>query len=177
MKHGILTALVFCLLAAGAASAQTYVYKLDNTAVFSVDIPEGWEFSLKPTVRDPGVRRLSGTAPTGLVWFGTWVLKDAKTINEAVDYLRTTAKNVITNAKEKKAPVDGEINGMKTRHFEFSGTMKPDGTKTQNFEARAVLFDIGGGRVGIAVCMSDGEGLQAQKVQIEGFFNSLRASK
>lgn len=174
MKQTILTAFVFCLLAASTASAQTYTYKLNDAPVFTVDIPEGWKFSTKPSQRDPTVQRFSGTAPTGLAWCGVWVVKDAKTIDEAVTYLTTTAKSLITDAKDTKQPYNGEINGMKARHFELTGTMKMQNGKNQKFDARSVLFESGGDRIGTAVCMTDAEGLTAQKGQIDAFFASLK---
>jgi len=157
-----------------ASYGQTLSYKVDNNSVFTVDMPEGWKFESKPSKRDPGVMRVSGTASNGLVWFGVWVVKDAKTIDQAVSYVDSTAKSMITDAKSKKQPYMGEINGMKARYHEVTGTMRMQDGKTEKFDARVVLFETGVDRIGIAVCMADTEGLKAEKDKIDAFFKSIR---
>ena len=157
-------------------ASQTVAYSLNNTPIFTVQMPDGWKFESRPNPRNTATKRISGTASNGLVWFGVWVVKDAKNVDEAYKYVQTTARTLITDAKETKAPYAGEINGMKAKFSEHTGTMKMDG-KPQMFNARVVLFETGSGRVGIAVCMADTEGLKTEKARMDSFFNSIKAIK
>jgi hypothetical protein len=112
-----------------------------------------------------------------LVWFGVWVVKDVKTVDQAYKYVQATAKTLITDATETKPAYIGEVNGMKAKYSEHTGTMKMQDGKSQVFKAQVILFETGSGRVGIAVCMADTEGLGAEKANIEAFFKSIRPIK
>jgi len=177
MKINFLFILVFGLLAAMPAASQTVAYSLNNTPLFTVRMPDGWRFESRPNPRNPATKRISGTASNGLVWFGVWVVKDAKTVDEAYKYVQTTARTLITDAKETKAPYNADFNGMKAKYSEHTGTMKMQDGKSQVFDAQVVLFETGSGRVGIAVCMADTEGLKAEKANIEAFFRSIKSAK
>ena len=175
MKAKLLIISMLCLaVAAIPATAQTVSYNLDNSPMFTFEMPEGWKFQSKPSQRDPGVRRISGTAPEGLVWFGVWAVKSAKTIAEAEAYVKATAKSMITDSKEKKAPYDGDLNGLKARYYEVTGTMKMQDGKTEKFDARAAIFEVAPGKVGLAVCMADLEGMQRENAKIDAFFKSIK---
>jgi len=176
MKIKFLFILVFCLVAVLPAVSQTVTYNFNDTPVFTVQMPDGWQFKSKPNPRNPTTKRISGTASNGLVWFGVWVVKDVKTVDQAYKYVQATAKTLITDAKETKAPYGAELNGMKAKYSEHTGTMKMEG-KPQVFDARVVLFETGSGRVGIAVCMADADGLKAEKANIDAFFKSIRPVK
>ena len=176
MKIKFLFILVFGLLAVLPASSQTVAYSLNDTPLFTVRMPDGWKFESRPNPRNPTTKRISGTASNGLVWFGVWVVKDVKTLDQAYKYVQTTARTLITDAKETKAPYNADINGMKAKYSEHTGTMKMEG-KPQVFDARVVLFETGSGRVGIAVCMADTEGLKAEKANIDIFFKSIKPVK
>jgi len=173
MKIRILFILVFGLLAAQSAASQTVAYSLNDTQLFTVRMPAGWKFESKPNPRNPASKRISGTAPNGLVWFGVWVIKDVKTIDQAYKYVQATARTLITDAKETKPAYMGEINGMKAKYSEHTGTMKMQDGKSLVFNAQVVLFETASGRIGIAVCMADTEGLKAEKGNIDAFFKSL----
>jgi len=173
MKIRILFILVFGLLAAQSAASQTVAYSLNDTQLFTVRMPDGWKFESKPNPRNPASKRISGTAPNGLVWFGVWVIKDVKTIDQAYKYVQATARTLITDAKETKPAYMGEINGMKAKYSEHTGTMKMQDGKSLVFNAQVVLFETASGRIGIAVCMADTEGLKAEKGNIDAFFKSL----
>ena len=175
MKIKFLFFLVFGLLAVQPATGQTVAYSLNDTPLFTVRMPDGWKFESRPNPRNPASKRISGTAPNGLVWFGVWVVKDVKTVDQAYKYVQATARTLITDAKETKPAYIGEVNGMKAKYSEHTGTMKMEG-KPQVFDARVVLFETGG-RVGIAVCMTDTEGLKAEKANIEVFFKSIKPIK
>ena len=178
MKRELLIISILCLAAAAMpAAAQTVSYNLNNAPLFTVDMPTGWRFTSKPNPRNPVTKRISGTASNGLVWFGVWVVKDAKTIDDAYKYVQTTARTLITDARETKTPSPSGLNGMKARYSEHTGTMKMQDGKSQVFDARIVLFDAGSGRIGIAVCMADSEGLSAEKANIDAFFGSIKRSK
>ena len=180
MKIRILIISLLFLAAAAAAApaaAQTVAYKLNDTPLFSVSMPDGWKFESRPNPRNPATKRISGVASKGLVWFGVWVVKDAKTLDEAYKYVQATAKTLITNAKVTKAPTVTQINGMKAKTSEHSGSMTMQDGKPQMFDAQVVLFETGSGQVGIAVCMSDSEGRQAEKENIDAFFRSLKPIK
>jgi hypothetical protein len=177
MKLTFLFILVFGLLAVLPATGQTVAYSLNETPLFTVRMPDGWKFESRPNPRNPATKRISGTASSGLVWFGVWVVKDVKTVDEAYKYVQTTARTLITDAKETKAPYNGQVNGMKAKYSEHTGTMKMRDGKPQVFDARVVLFEIGSGRVGIAVCMADADGLKNESANIEGFFKSIRPIK
>jgi len=173
MKLTFLFILVFGLLAVLPATGQTVAYSLNETPLFTVRMPDGWKFESRPNPRNPATKRISGTASSGLVWFGVWVVKDVKTVDEAYKYVQTTARTLITDAKETKAPYNGQVNGMKAKYSEHTGTMKMRDGKPQVFDARVVLFEIGSGRVGIAVCMAYADGLKNESANIEGFFKSI----
>jgi hypothetical protein len=177
MKIKFLFFLVFALLAVQPATSQTVVYSLNDTPLFTVHMPDGWKFESRPNPRNPASKRISGTASKGFVWFGVWIIKDVKTVDEAYKYVQATAKTLITDAKETKPAYIGEVNGMKAKFSEHTGTMKMKGGKSQVFEAQVVLFETASGRVGIAVCMADAEGLKAEKANIEAFFKSLKPIK
>jgi hypothetical protein len=177
MKIRFLFILVFGLLAALPAAGQTVAYSLNDTPLFTVQMPDGWKFESRPNPRNPATKRISGTASNGLVWFGVWVVKDVKTVDQAFNYVQATAKTLITDAKETKAPYNAELNGMKAKYSEHSGTMKMQDGKPQVFDARVVLFETGSGRVGIAVCMADADGLKAENANIDAFFKSIRPIK
>ena len=115
-------------------------------------------------------------ASKGYVWFGVWIVKNGKTVDQAYNYVQTTAKTIITDAKETKAPYNGEVNGMKAKFSEHQGTMKMQDGKSQMFDAKVVLFETGG-RVGIAVIVADSEGLKSEKANIDAFFKSITAVK
>ena len=66
---------------------------------------------------------------------------------------------------------------MKAKFSQHTGTMKMQDGKPQVFDAQVVLFETGSGRVGIAVCMTDAEGLKAEKSNIEAFFKSIKPIK
>src|SRR6476619_5225346 len=110
MKIRILFILVFGLLAGQSAASQTVAYSLNDTQLFTVRMPDGWKFESRPNPRNPATKRISGTASNGLVWFGVWVVKDAKTVDEAYKYVQTTARTLITDGKETKTPSPAEIN-------------------------------------------------------------------
>jgi hypothetical protein len=152
MKIKFLFILVFGLLAIQPALSQTVAYSLGDTPLFTVNMPDGWKFESKLNPRNPAARRISGTASNGLVWFGIWVVKDVKTVDEAFKYVQATAKTLITDAKETKPAYIGELNGMKAKYSQHSGTMKMQDGKSQAFDARVVLFETASGNVGIAVC-------------------------
>jgi len=76
MKIKFLFILLFGLLVAQPATGQTVAYSLNETPVFTVRMPDGWKFESRPNPRNPTSKRISGTAPNGLVWFGVWVVKD-----------------------------------------------------------------------------------------------------
>ena len=175
MKIKFLFILVFCLLAVRPAISQTVTYSLNDSPLFAVRMPDGWKFQAKANPRNPTTKRISGTASTGLVWFGVWVVKDVKTVDQAYKYVQATAKTLITDARETKPAYIGEVNGMKAKYSGHTGTMKMQDGKSQVFDAQVVLFEAGSGRVGIAVCMADTEGLKAEKANIEAFFKSIKA--
>ncbi|HEX3102444.1 MAG TPA: hypothetical protein VHQ01_11655, partial [Pyrinomonadaceae bacterium] len=177
MKIKFMFILVFCLLAVLPAAGQTVAYSLNDTPLFTVRMPDGWRFESRPNPRNLATKRISGTASNGLVWFGVWVVKDVKTLDQAYKYVQATARTLITDAKETKAPYSGEVNGMKAKYSEHTGTMKMQDGKPQLFDARVVLFETGSGRVGIAVCMADTEGMKVEKANIDAFFNSLKPIK
>jgi hypothetical protein len=52
--------------------------------------------------------------------------------------------------------------------------MKMQDGKSQMFDAQVVLFEAAAGRVGIAVCMADTDGLKIEKANIDAFFKSIR---
>ena len=156
MKIKILSILIFSFLAVLPAASQTVTYSVSDAPLFTVRMPDGWRFESKPNPRNPATKRISGTASNGLVWFGVWVVKDAK---------------------ETKPAASREVNGMKARYSEHTGTMKMQDGKSQVFDAQVVLFETASGRVGIAVCMADAEGLKTEKANIEAFFKSLKPIK
>src|SRR6187397_2604314 len=176
MKIKFLFILVFGLLAAQSATSQTVAYSLNDTQLFTVRMPDGWKFESRPNPRNPATKRISGTAPNGLVWFGVWVVKDAKTLDAAYKYVQATARALIKDAKETKPAAGREVNGMKARYSEHTGTMKMQDGKSQVFDAQVLLFETGSGNVGIAVCMADTEGLKAEKANIDSFFKSIKAA-
>src|SRR5688572_10139260 len=177
MQRMFLCILVFCLLTVQPASSQSVAYSLNDTPVFTVHMPDGWKFGSRPSPRNPASKRISGTAPKGLVWFGVWVVKDVKTVDQAYKYVQATARTLITDARETKPAYIGEVNGMKAKYSEHTGTMKMQDGKSQVFNAQAILFETGSGRVGIAVCMADTEGWGAEKANIEAFFKSIKPVK
>ncbi len=174
MKIKLLFILVICFLAVLPVAAQTVTYSFNDAPVFTVRMPDGWEFKSKPNPRNPATKRISGTASNGLVWFGLWVVKDVKTVDEAYKYVQATARTLITDAKETKPGRLGEVNGMKAKYSEHRGTMKMQDGKPQLFDAQVVLFEAGSGRVGIAVCMADTDGLKAERANIDAFFKSIK---
>ena len=178
MKIRMLIILTLCMAAAAVpAAAQRVAYSTNNTPLFSVEMPDGWRFESKPNPRNPATKRISGVASKGLVWFGVWVVKDAKTVDQAYKYVQATAKTLITDAKETKPARIGEVNGMKAKYSEHSGTIKMEDGKSQLFDAQVVLFETGSGQVGIAVCMADTEGLKTEKANIDSFFKSIKPVK
>jgi hypothetical protein len=178
MKKRMLILSMLCLAAAAVpAAAQTVAYSLNDTPQFTVQMPDGWRFESRPNPRNPTAKRISGTAKNGLVWFGVWVVKDVKTVDEAYKYVQATAKTLIKDAKEIKAPSAMQVNGMKAKYSEHQGTMKMQDGKPQLFDARVVLFETPTGRVGIAVCMADATGLQTERANIDAFFKSIRPIK
>ena len=177
MKSKILIILALGLGSVLPAVSQTVAYSLNDTPMFTVKMPDGWKFESRPNPRNLATKRISGTASNGLVWFGVWIVKDVKTVDEAYKYVQRTAKSLITDAKETKAPYPGEINGMKAKYSEHTGTMKMQDGKSQMFNARVVLFETGSGRVGIAVCMADAEGQKTEKANIDAFLSSVKAVK
>ena len=177
MKIKFLFILMFGLLAVQPAASQTVAYSVGDAPLFTVRMPDGWKFESRPNPRNPTSKRISGTASKGLVWFGVWVVKDVKTLDQAYKYVQTTAKTLITDAKETKPAYSGDLNGMKAKFSQHNGTMKMQGGKSQTFDAQVVLFETGSGRVGIAVCMYDTEGLQSEKANIEAFFKSIKPIK
>ncbi|MCM3903302.1 MAG: hypothetical protein ND866_16485 [Pyrinomonadaceae bacterium] len=177
MKIKFLFILVVFLLAVRPATSQTVTYSLNDTPLYTVRMPDGWKFQAKANPRNPTTKRISGTAPNGLVWFGVWVVKDVKTVDQAYKYVQATARTLITDAKETKAAHIGEVNGMKAKYSQHTGTMKMQDGKSQVFDAQVVLFETGSGRVGIAVCMADTEGLKAEKANIDAFFKSIKPVK
>ena len=177
MKINFLFILVLCFVAALPATGQTVAYSYNDAPLFTVRMPDGWTFESKPNPRNPAVKRISGTASKGLVWFGVWVVKDVKTIDEAVNFVRTTTKSLIPDVKETKPAYLGDANGMRARYSEHKGTMKMQDGKIQAFDAQVVLFDAGGGRIGIAVCIFDADGLKAEKANIDAFFKSIKPIK
>jgi len=174
MKIKMLFILLFSLLAVLPAAGQTVTYSLNDTPLFTVRMPDGWRFESKPNPRNPTTKRISGTASNGLVWFGVWVVKDAKTLDAAYKYVQSTAKTLIKDAKETKPAASRQVNGMKAKYSEHTGTMKMQDGKPQVFDAQVLLFETGSGMVGIAVCMADTEGLKAEKVNIDAFFKSIK---
>src|SRR4029079_2117353 len=124
MKIKFLFILVFGLLAVQPAISQTVAYSLNDTQLFTVRMPDGWKFESKPNPRNPASKRISGTASKGLVWFGVWVVKDVKTIDQAYKYVQNTARTLITDARETNPPYLAEVNGIKAKHSEHTGTMK-----------------------------------------------------
>ena len=176
MKTKFLFILVICLLAALPAMSQTVTYFHGETPVFSVKMPNGWEFETKPNPRDAMTKRISGMAPNGYVWFGVWIVKNGKTVDQAYKYVQGVAKTLILDAKETKTPVTGEVNGMKAKFSEHQGTMKMKDGKSQLFNAKVTLFETGG-RVGIAAVVADADGMKAESANIETFFKSIRAVK
>ena len=178
MRIRILTISMICLIAAAVpAAAQTVAYSLNNTPQFTVQMPDGWRFESRPNPRNAAAKRISGTAKNGLVWFGVWVVKDVKTVDEAYKYVQATAKTLIKDAKETKAPSATKLNGMKAKYSEHQGTMRMQDGTSQLFDAKVYLFETGNGRVGIAVCMADAVGLQSEKANIDAFFASLKPIK
>ena len=178
MKIKILMISILCLAAmAVPAAAQTVAYSLNDSPLFTVRMPDGWKFESKPNPRNPATKRISGVASNGLVWFGVWVVKDAKSVDDAYKYVQATARTLITGAKETKPGTIGEVNGMKAKFSEHQGTMKMQDGKPQMFDAKVVLFETGSGKVGIAVCMADAEGMNAEKANIEAFFKSIKPVK
>ena len=178
MKMKILIISMLCMAAAAVpAAGQTVAYSLNNTPQFTVQMPDGWRFESRPNPRNPAAKRISGTAKNGLVWFGVWVVKDVKTVDEAYKYVQATAKTLIKDAAELKAPSATQVNGMKAKYSEHRGTMKMQDGKPQLFDAKVYLFETGTGRVGIAVCMADAVGLQTEKANIDAFFKSIKPIK
>jgi len=174
MKIRFLFILVFGLLTVIPAASQTVAYSLNDVPLFTVHMPDGWRFESKPNPRNPATKRISGTASNGLVWFGVWVVKDAKTVDAAYKYVQATARALIKDAKETKPAASRAVNGMKAKYSEHTGTMKMQDGKSQMFDAQVLLFETGSGTVGIAVCMADTEGLKAEKVNIDAFFKSIK---
>ncbi|HKP70874.1 MAG TPA: hypothetical protein VJV05_16415 [Pyrinomonadaceae bacterium] len=178
MKMKIFMISILCVAATALpVTAQTVAYSFNGTPQFSVSMPDGWRFESKPNPRNPEAKRISGVASKGLVWFGVWVVKDAKTVDDAYKYVQATARTLITDAKETKAPATAQLNGMKAKYSEHSGTMKMEDGKSQLFNAQVYLFQTKSGRVGIAVCLSDTDGQTSEKANIDAFFKSLKPIK
>ena len=177
MKIKFLLILILFLVTVLPAAGQTVAYSFNDTPLFSVWMPDGWEFKSKPNPRNPTARRISGMASKGYVWFGVWVVKDVRTVDEAYKYVQTTARALITDAKETKPGTPGQVNGMKAKFSEHTGTMKMQDGKPQFFNAQVVLFETGSGKVGIAVCMADTDGMKAEKANIDAFFKSIKPIK
>ena len=55
--------------------------------------------------------------------------------------------------------------------------MKMQDGKSLVFDAQVVIFETAPGRIGIAVCMADTEGLKTEKANIEAFFKSIKPIK
>jgi hypothetical protein len=110
MKIRFLFILVFGLLAVQSPASQTVAYSLNDTQLFT-RMPDGWKFESRPNPRNPATSA-SPALPNGLVWFGVWVVKDAKTVDQAYKYVRPR-QNLDHRCRETKPAYLGEVNGRK----------------------------------------------------------------
>ena len=116
---------LFGLLVPSVSFGQVFTYLLDGKPVFSITYPVGWTvFTERDTdllERPPGVPPMpllvSARPQTGLLWFGTWVVRDVDTFDEAEEYLKSLLGHLFDN-EETTYVEEGTHYGMTFRYFQ-----------------------------------------------------------
>lgn len=129
-----------CLLTVCASDAATFYYPKQESALFSIEVPDDW----KPEVLDDG--SLEAYSPDDKGYLNSWILKDREDFDSLDKDLNDLLEPWLKNIK-----LSGDAETIKSEHTEFqvysgTGTDKEDGS-SQGFEI--FLFKITDGQVGV----------------------------
>ncbi len=161
MKKIFLLACLMCLAVAGTSSAQSFTYELDGEPVFTISYPIGWtiltekdeDLLERPEGVPPMPLLVTARPKSGLLWFGTWVMRKIDTFDEAEEYLTSLIghlfKDVTTNRLE-----EGVHNGMNFRYYDgtaVKATTGPNLRKDEKVEYFVGFFSPRDDLMGIAI--------------------------
>lgn len=109
------------IVCTSTANAHTFTYNLeDGTAVFSIEIPDGWrldlDFEPAPEGSDIPPPRVVEAIPKdgSKLWLGTWVLSEITSLDDAREYFESLEQYIL-NAVVIEQINEENLNNMSAR--------------------------------------------------------------
>ena len=113
-----------CLAVASTSSAQSFTYELDGEPIFTIEYPIGWtiltekdeDLLERPEGVPPMPLLVTARPKSGLLWFGTWVMRKLDTFDDAKEYLSSLVGHLF-KAETVNRLEEGVHNGMTFRYY------------------------------------------------------------
>ena len=126
MKRFWVLAAAMALIAATPV-AQTMMYELRGSPLFTMRLPIGWtifteydeDLAARPEGADPMPLLISARPRAGQLWYGTWLVDKIDDFDEAQDYVRSLTEYLFENRQISDFKT-GVHNGMEFRYYEGS---------------------------------------------------------
>ena len=169
MIRSVLIALLLAICPFQMVGAQAMIYLHDGEPSFSITYPDGWDIR---TPRAKG-RNLMSAMPSDntLLWQGGWIVRDAETIDQAVDRLSGMEGRLFQNVKRSGEPWSRNVGSVVLRCHDGNGTYQ----ESQLIEFRICVFQLSRSRVGALAFMGDPAVINARRGDLETMMNSLEA--
>lgn len=153
------------------SSAQVMTLLHDSERVVSVTYPNGWQIR---TPRAEGINIISAIPDDGsLLWQGLWVLKEAETIDQALERLHGLEGRLFSDVKLTKGPWQERIGELNIYNHEGTGLYQ---TKPVTFFIS--LFSLASQRIAALAYMGDPAAIELYKNDLTFIVQSLQpASK
>jgi hypothetical protein len=160
---------------------------MDEEPVFSITYPVGWTvFTERDTdllERPPGVPPMpllvSARPQTGLLWFGTWVVRDVATFDEAEDYLTSLVGHLFDN-EETTYVEEGTHYGMTFRYFQGTAikiTTGPQIKKDEKVDYFVAFFKPSEETMGIAIYVGLPNATEKYGEELQASLSSIRPAR
>ena len=166
MKRIVLSLLVFAFTQ--VASAQVMTLLQDGKRVVSVTYPDGWQIR---TPRIEGSNIIAAIPDDGsLLWQGLWVLREAGTIEQALERLHSLESRLFSDVEQTKDPWQEQIGELTV--FNHEGTGMYQDSKSISFFV--TLFEVGDQRVAALAYMGEPTAIEQHQDDLRFIVQSLR---
>ena len=161
MNRILLLACLMCLAVASTSLSQPYTYELDGEPVFTIEYPIGWtiltekdeDLLERPEGVPPMPPMVTARPKSGLLWFGTWVMRKLDTFDEADEYLTSLVGHLFKDETVNRLE-EGVHNGMNFRYYDGTAvktTTGPNLKKDEKVDYFVAFFRPRSDLMGIAI--------------------------
>ena len=140
----------------------------DDERVVSVTYPDGWQIR---TPRIEGSNIIAAIPDDGsLLWQGLWVLREAGTIEQALERLHSLESRLFSDVKQTKDPWQEQIGELTVFNHEGTGTYQ--GSKSILFFV--TLFEVSKQQVAALAYMGEPTAIEQYQEDLSFIVQSLR---